>query len=521
MNESHFSVRSKVIADLVVLSDATVVGYAAVIHSLGLQMPMPSTIAVVVNSPGRRFEGGFNYFHTAYSPKDNADLDRITALYNHLVFALKYEGVDLLFFKKLTACLSKEECVQLVSVEPTGQYSRRIWFLIEWLIGERLAIDDLTKKSYVEVIDTRLQYAVAGVRSPRHKVINNLPGCVGFCPMIRKTAKLNAYVSADFADRASRLLNGFRKDVLQRAAAFLMLKDSKASFTIEGESAKGKRAALWGQAIAQAGKNDLSVDELCRLQNMVIENARFMQMGIRKQGGFVGGHDRVTGEPIPDHISAKHEDIEALLQAFTETSQLLVSDSIDAGVAATKLAFGFVFIHPFVDGNGRIHRYLIHHVLAAKGFASKGVVFPVSAAILDAIDEYRKVLEAYSKPLLAFIDWMETPDHNVAVNNETIDFYRYIDLTLQAEFLYGCIEKTLNDIIPKEVGYLLAYDEFKGFVDGLIEMPDSTVALMVRFLEQNNGRFSKRALTNEFAALTLEEVTKVEAEYKRVFGAAD
>ena len=98
MDNSHFSVRSKVIADLAVLSEATVVGYAAVIHGLGLQMPMPSTIALVVNSPGRRSEGGFYYFHTAYSPQDSTDIDRITALYNHLVFALKYEGVDLLFF---------------------------------------------------------------------------------------------------------------------------------------------------------------------------------------------------------------------------------------------------------------------------------------------------------------------------------------------------------------------------------------------------------------------------------------
>ena len=33
-------------------------------------------------------------------------------------------------------------------------------------------------------------------------------------------------------------------------------------------------------------------------------------------------------------------------------------------IAAAVLAFGFVYIHPFVDGDGRIHRDLIHHVLA-------------------------------------------------------------------------------------------------------------------------------------------------------------
>ncbi len=33
---------------------------------------------------------------------------------------------------------------------------------------------------------------------------------------------------------------------------------------------------------------------------------------------------------------------------------------VDAVCAAAAAAFGFVFIHPFEDGNGRIHRFLIH-----------------------------------------------------------------------------------------------------------------------------------------------------------------
>ncbi|MDZ7769500.1 MAG: Fic family protein [Woeseiaceae bacterium] len=30
---------------------------------------------------------------------------------------------------------------------------------------------------------------------------------------------------------------------------------------------------------------------------------------------------------------------------------------MDAVVFAASVAFGFVFVHPFMDGNGRIHRY--------------------------------------------------------------------------------------------------------------------------------------------------------------------
>ncbi len=66
----------------------------------------------------------------------------------------------------------------------------------------------------------------------------------------------------------------------------------------------------------------------------------------------------------------------------------------------TFLGFRLLFTHPFEDGNGRIHRYLFHHVLAESGFVPKGLVFPVSAVILERIDDYRKILQWYSKPRL-------------------------------------------------------------------------------------------------------------------------
>ena len=189
----------------------------------------------------------------------------------------------------------------------------------------------------------------------------------------------------------------------------------------------------------------------------------------------------------------------------------------DAVLAATIIAFGFVFVHPFEDGNGRIHRYLIHHILAEKKFAQQGIIFPVSAAILDRIADYRMVLEAYSQPLLDFIEWRATPQHNVEVLNETADYYRYFDVTKQAEFLCECVEDTILNIIPSEVTYLRNYDEMKSYLEARFVMPDRTVALLVRFLDQNDGQLSKRARSKEFRALTKEEVTEIESRYQEIF----
>ena len=136
-------------------------------------------------------------------------------------------------------------------------------------------------------------------------------------------------------------------------------------------------------------------------------------------------------------------------------------------VAAAALAFGLVYIHPFEDGNGRIHRWLMHHVLARAGFNPPGLVFPISAAILARIDEYKRVLESYSTPLLPFIAWQPTADGNVDVRNDTSDYYRYFDATAHAEFLYACVEQTIRLDLPAEVRFLEAFDGFAGAVKAI------------------------------------------------------
>ena len=40
-------------------------------------------------------------------------------------------------------------------------------------------------------------------------------------------------------------------------------------------------------------------------------------------------------------------------------------------LAAPEIAFGFVFIHPYADGNDRIHRYLIHRILSKMQIAPR------------------------------------------------------------------------------------------------------------------------------------------------------
>lgn len=510
MKNNHFSLKIIVFRDRQAPEEGFLVGYGAIIEALDLAMPLPYQLALISFKKRQYITNQWIVYTSRHNPDDT--------LYKQIIFALKYEGVNLLFFKKLFEKLSKQKIVELIQIEPLGLYSRKIWFLYEWLMQKTLPVPNLDKGNFIPLINEKLQYSIlAGKRSSRHRIINNLPGTVNFCPLIRKTPKLEQYQIQNHSAQKNYYLKGILKDILQRASAFLLLQDSKASFTIEGESSKSKRAIRWGQAIGQAGMRDLSKEELLRLQQLVIENPRFLKLGYRKKGGFVGEHDRTTGEPIPDHISAKWQDIELLMKGFFETEVLLSKSDIDAVICASSLSFGFVFIHPFEDGNGRLHRYLIHHILAKKKFLQQGIVFPVSAAILDKINDYRTVLESNSLPLLDFIHWKATKDHNVEVLNDTIDFYRYFDATKQAEFLYDCVNETIQHIIPKEVEYLIQYDSFKKIMEDEFEMPDKLIALLVRFLEQNHGTLSNRARENEFKGLTDYEVQTIEKTYKKKF----
>jgi Fic family protein len=243
--------------------------------------------------------------------------------------------------------------------------------------------------------------------------------------------------------------------------------------------------------------------------------------GCRVEGGFVGDHDRSTGMLMPVHISARAEDLDSLLAGLIETYQLLGDSDYDPVLMAALIAFGFVFIHPFEDGNGRIHRYLFHHVLAEKGFVSKGWIFPVSAVILERIDEYRLTLEHYSKPRLNLIEWRPTDKGNVEVLNETIDLYRYFDATKQAEFFFECIGETVDKTLPEEVDYLIKYDLLNDFIKNYIDMPDKLVNLLIRFLNQNKGKLSKRAHQREFSALTETEIQAIENKYDQIFLSSD
>jgi hypothetical protein len=513
MAQSHrFSGPITVFHERALPERATPAGHAALIDSCGLKVPLPRTLSATGEHHRIRNQAGWRILTPRHAP--SPDLD------GHLTFALKYEGVDLAVLKRLFEAIGSRDIEALVRAKPTGSYARRIWFLYEWLTGTSLDLPDADRGTYVPVIDPEQQWAIEGENSSRHRVRNNLPGTPAFCPLVFRTELLEEFAGMDLGRRAQAVVAGVPKHLLARTAAFLLLKDSRSSYAIEGERAPHDRIQRWGRAIGEAGRHPVDLDELLRLQQIVIGDARFVRLGLREEGGFVGEHDRDTRMPIPNHINARPEDLRPLIEGMVAFDRG-AAHKLDAVVAAAVLAFGFVYIHPFQDGNGRIHRYLIHHVLAQRGFNPAGVVFPVSAAILERIDGYRIVLEDYSRRLLPIVEWEPTQDGNMRVLNDTADFYRFFDATPHAEFLYACVRKTIEEDLPHETHFLAQYDQFRSRIEAIVDMPNRTIDLLFRFLHQNGGRLSKQAREGEFREMTLQEVAAAEETYASLFRPAE
>lgn len=107
------------------------------------------------------------------------------------------------------------------------------------------------------------------------------------------------------------------------------------------------------------------------------------------------------------------------------------------------------------------------------------------------------------------------------VLNDTADFYRFFDATPHAEFLYECVQQTIEHDLPYETDFLRRYDEFRSRIETMIDMPERTIDLLFRFLRENAGRLSNRAREREFSALTAGEVNQIETIFEATFSGVD
>ncbi len=429
--------------------------------------------------------------------------------FDQLEFALKYDGVNLEILDQFFKIVDASELADWISKRPTGKYTRMVWFLFEMLTGQRLELPDCKKIKHVDLLDPKKYFTANPIKSPRHGVNNNLLGNKYFCPFVRRTEKLEQYLQKQLDLKAAKIVQQYDPDIIERANNYLLTKETMSSYEIEHERPNQSRITKFINLLKKVEHIDhLSKEILIECQNTIVDH-RFIDVDYRINQNYVGENINQYLQKI-HFISPKPNDLAELMQGLLDSLERMLAANCPAVIIAAAISFGFVFLHPFEDGNGRLHRFLIHYILNRLKFSPPGITLPISAIILQNIRQYDAVLESFSKPLMEKLsDYHLNNEGVLTVKQESKHHYQYIDFTLITEYLFGCIEETIDVHFTHELDFLVNYDHAKRAIQAVVDIPDRLIDLLIRLILQNKGKIGKQKIDKYFSMLTESELNEL------------
>ncbi len=436
---------------------------------------------------------------------------------SHLEFGLKYDDLNLAFIKEVFASIEHQTIVDYIKTKPNRKYPRIIGFLYEFTGGKSIEAAVKTT-NYEDVLDSS-RYVTGDIKKiSKWKVNDNLLGSKEFCPIIRRTDELNDLLDWDIEEAIENIKLEYSPEIFRRASYYLYQKESKSSSEIEQEQPPKDRMDRFISLLEEAGQKSfeevLSEAELVRLQNAIVD-PRYADNGFRDFQNYVGQTMRDYTQKI-HYVCPPPQFVGSLMQGIVDLNKKNITTKTI--VKATMASFGYVYVHPFEDGNGRIHRFLIHDILVRDKVVPNSTILPVSAQILIQMEEYDATLEVLSKLIGRKVKYTINDAGEMTVHNahEIEALYRFPDLTNHTVFLAKALQSTVNVMLPEELLFLQRYDELKSDIQRIVDMPDNKVDRMILFLHQNKGKLAnrKRKLYKE---LSDKEIRTMEEAYVRVF----
>ena len=426
----------------------------------------------------------------------------------HLRYGLSHEGVNvqlkILLFKET----SRAEIEAFILSGLSSKYNRIIWFFYEELTKETLNIADAQVGRYAPLLDEDKYFTGTSKRNKRYKIDDNRMGHSPLTPLIEKTQIPKPF---DLKNKAKKLIDQYDLELVQKSVNFLYAKETKKSNEIEKEHPDKKREARLIGLLKKANEIE-KIDEsmICELQNAIVDQ-RYAVTSYRDFQTYVGSTD-LFGNEIVHYICPKGEDNKNLMKIFEALCRdIMEDDLVHPVIAATIISFLFVYIHPLEDGNGRIHRFLIHYVLSKKNATPKGVIFPVSVVIASNLGKYDNALESFSKDLVPLIDYtLDDKGEMTILDKETSHLYYGIDLTEQSDFLFWALEETLVNDFKKELEYLKIFTYSVSEIRKVVDIPDRRLNNLINIVISNNGKLSKKKRQTHYSELRDDEVAKIE-----------
>ncbi|HEX5337582.1 MAG TPA: Fic family protein [Gallionella sp.] len=482
------------------------VGYAHLIQQLDLPVRPLEHPAAITGAVNKRIDSETQVLF----PRGVAIDDSVTG---HLEFALRHEGINLEVIDAVFEHLAPNELAARLAATPTGTQIRRICFLWEWLTGKSLPVGAVSTGGYVDLFPTD-HYVVADepVNSPKFRVRDNALGTRDFCPTVRLASIPTTPPFADLLAEADRALASVTDPALyERALSYLYLSETRSNFAIERETPCANKQERFVQLLQHADETELVAEDwLVELQNHVVRDVYSKEASYRTQQNWLeDSAGRVTFfPPTPADMRRAMTGLEAFINGTRCRNPLL---------KAAVGGFGFVYLHPFMDGNGRLHRFLIHHALARVREREKGVVIPVSAVMLKNIPDYLAVLSGFSKPVTRL--WSYTrgdiaPIVTTAANGRS---YRYINFDREVAFLHAMVQKAVREEIPRELVWLVGYDIAFQQIEAEFDLPNKDISALIRMIQSNHGKLSGNK-RKQFAHLPNHVLDRIETIIRDAFG---
>lgn len=417
--------------------------------------------------------------------------------YEHMISAIRYQGIRLHFFAAIFERVNVNELTQFIAAAPNSKHNRVLWYLYEWLTDKQLKLSDLKHGNYVNLFEEDYYYTLAeGTRDRRTRVRNNAIGTREYCPTVRKTPWVRELAATDVYQTAwakvQSLGESVSAEVVGRSINYLYTKETKSSNEIEHELPDRRKMQRFLNAIKNAGLFELSKEKLIDLQNQIVaDTARARDY--RDHEIYVGSTIQRFSEMDEDvhYVGPPAKDVPSMMRGLLAMhDQLMLDGQVPALIHAAIVSFAEVYIHPFEDGNGRIHRYLIHDVMRQREREHKFII-PISASILKNQKRYDEVLESVSTPLLAMLDYHFDEKKRVVINNDIHYMYRYPDFTEHVVFIYEMMNVAISDELISEIVLLMAFDEIKKAFSEQADVPNNKLDTLVSIAISGGGLISK------------------------------
>ena len=443
-------------------------------------------------------------------------------LEGHLEFALKHEGINLPLLWHLFRHTDSGELARYIAKKPSGKYTRKSGFLFEFLTGQSLDIGVDLYGRYEPVLDGERYLCSSNTPNSRWRIHDNLLGSAAFCPVIEKKPALAQHLSWNPSADLKNLQKHYDPSLFARATAWLYLMETRSTNEIESETPSPKRPERFVQVLRNAGSKPLaealSYEALVDLQATIVDPKGRISPGMRNIQNFVGSDRLGYGDPLVAYPCPPPQLAVELLEALLPAG--LRCKGLHPVIRAAVLSFGFVYIHPFEDGNGRISRYLIHDIYVRDGLTPAGFIFPVSAIILKRLKEYNEALEHHSKPIRELANYDFDPmTHEMRLHNPQLiePLFRYPDLTQETLYLMRVTRECADVTLVRELDHLDRMERAKTALRETLDLPDRRLNLLLAMIHQNGGKLSANKRRGEFSDLDDQEVADAEGYYRTAF----